>query len=435
MKILFISDLITLNSGVAIQTRQLINRLLEKDKNLEIFALGVLTKVEDENQYYKWSETKSKNLKMAIMPSYEDVFFVKKTCYDFNIDKVFIITDPRFYFKFFYEFNLNIPIIYWHVWDNYPYPYFNKNLYFSCDDIMCLSKLTYNCVNEVVDKFSNVYPNKPNIYYVPHFLAKEEFYHMNRKDENLINLKKQNNINDSTTVFLFNSVNMNRKNLIQLIEAFSVFSKNKDVLLIIKTVQTVAGFNIGEALDYFKCDKTKVIDNGFMNTNFMSLLYNIADFTINISYNEGFGLSILESLQCGTPVLINMTGGLQDQLMIHDIIDQNDSYILTMGGIGIYPTYKKLTASHAANWIYEDYISNELIINGLEKLYSLKKNGYFTDDIKDKISTRTAEIFNIDKYIDNIYNIIINSKYHEGKHFINKLDKNCFYSLSGKETK
>jgi len=268
---------------------------------------------------------------------------------------------------------------------------------------------------------------------VPHFLSKEEFYHMNKKDERLVNLKKQNNIDDNTTVFLFNSVNMNRKNLIQLIETFSIFSKDKDVLLIIKTVQSIAGFNIGNALDYFGCEKVKVIDNGFMSADFMLLLYNMADFTVNISYNEGFGLSILESLQCGTPVLINMTGGLQDQLMIHDVVEQNNNYVLTTAGMGMYPTFRKLTASHAANWIYEDYIDNDLIITSLEKLYFLKKSGYFTDDVKDKISAKTAEIFNIDKYIDSIHNVIINSKYHEGKYFMYKLDKNCFYSLKRKE--
>ena len=44
----------------------------------------------------------------------------------------------------------------------------------------------------------------------------------------------------------------------------------------------------------------------------MMFMYNIADVTINIASNEGFGLSGAESLMCGTPIINNVTGGLQD---------------------------------------------------------------------------------------------------------------------------
>jgi glycosyltransferase involved in cell wall biosynthesis len=46
----------------------------------------------------------------------------------------------------------------------------------------------------------------------------------------------------------------------------------------------------------------------------LCLMYNMADVTINISDAEGFGLATLESLSCGTPILVNMTGGLQEQV-------------------------------------------------------------------------------------------------------------------------
>jgi glycosyltransferase involved in cell wall biosynthesis len=45
----------------------------------------------------------------------------------------------------------------------------------------------------------------------------------------------------------------------------------------------------------------------------MNYLYNIADVTINLASNEGFGLGTCESLMCGTPIIVNVTGGLQDQ--------------------------------------------------------------------------------------------------------------------------
>ena len=39
-------------------------------------------------------------------------------------------------------------------------------------------------------------------------------------------------------------------------------------------------------------------------------VYNSVDCTINISDAEGFGLATLESLSCGVPIIVNMTGGL-----------------------------------------------------------------------------------------------------------------------------
>ena len=45
----------------------------------------------------------------------------------------------------------------------------------------------------------------------------------------------------------------------------------------------------------------------------LNYLYNIADVTINMASNEGFGLGTCESLMAGTPIVVNVTGGLQDQ--------------------------------------------------------------------------------------------------------------------------
>jgi glycosyltransferase involved in cell wall biosynthesis len=45
----------------------------------------------------------------------------------------------------------------------------------------------------------------------------------------------------------------------------------------------------------------------------LNYIYNIVDCTINIANNEGFGLTTAESVMAGTPIIINVTGGLQDQ--------------------------------------------------------------------------------------------------------------------------
>ena len=63
----------------------------------------------------------------------------------------------------------------------------------------------------------------------------------------------------------------------------------------------------------------------------LGALYNIADCTINVSDAEGFGLATLESLSCGTPIIVNMTGGLQEQ-----VTNGKDWF-----GIGIEPSFQK----------------------------------------------------------------------------------------------
>ena len=67
----------------------------------------------------------------------------------------------------------------------------------------------------------------------------------------------------------------------------------------------------------------------------LSLMYNTADCTINISDAEGFGLATLESLACETPIIVNMTGGLQEQ------VTDGDEWF----GIGLEPTSKAVIGS------------------------------------------------------------------------------------------
>lgn len=49
------------------------------------------------------------------------------------------------------------------------------------------------------------------------------------------------------------------------------------------------------------------------NEQELNYLYNLADVTINLASNEGFGLATAESVMAGTPIIVNVTGGMQDQ--------------------------------------------------------------------------------------------------------------------------
>ncbi|HBY68596.1 MAG TPA: hypothetical protein DEG69_13120, partial [Flavobacteriaceae bacterium] len=85
------------------------------------------------------------------------------------------------------------------------------------------------------------------------------------------------------------------------------------------------------------------------------------DFTINISDAEGFGLATLESLSCGTPIIVNMTGGLQEQ------VTDGENWF----GIGIKPASKCIIGSGLVPWIYEDRVSEKDVVDALEKMYNM----------------------------------------------------------------
>jgi hypothetical protein len=69
-------------------------------------------------------------------------------------------------------------------------------------------------------------------------------------------------------------------------------------------------YKVKEAIcpDYDVRFSTARIDSTHLN-----YLYNLADVTINIAGNEGFGLTTAESVMAETPIIVNVTGGMQDQ--------------------------------------------------------------------------------------------------------------------------
>ena len=52
---------------------------------------------------------------------------------------------------------------------------------------------------------------------------------------------------------------------------------------------------------------------GPMNDIQINYLYNSVDVYMNLASNEGFGLGSAEALMTETPIIVNVTGGLQDQ--------------------------------------------------------------------------------------------------------------------------
>ena len=78
---------------------------------------------------------------------------------------------------------------------------------------------------------------------------------------------------------------------------------------------------------------------------------------------EGFGLATLESLSCGTPIIANMTGGLQEQIR-----SGSDLF-----GIPLIPESKAVIGSQDVPYIYEDRLSESQVVSALEKMFIMSR--------------------------------------------------------------
>ena len=122
----------------------------------------------------------------------------------------------------------------------------------------------------------------------------------------------------------------------------------------------------------------------------MNVLYNISDFCINISYAEGFGLSTLESMMTGTPIVAVKTGGLTRQ-----VVDHRDG---TENGAAIDVKIKSLVGSQAVPFIYEDYAACDEVAEGIMKIYSL--NDFEKEMLSEKVQDYAKNEFGMQNTID-----------------------------------
>ena len=84
-------------------------------------------------------------------------------------DAIMIFTDPRFFtwlFDMEDEIRSKIPILYWNIWDDLPYPMWNRSYYASCDLLMGISKQTNNINKQVLGEGNYVELDYKNDYKV-----------------------------------------------------------------------------------------------------------------------------------------------------------------------------------------------------------------------------------------------------------------------------
>jgi glycosyltransferase involved in cell wall biosynthesis len=353
-KILVLSDHPFSPSGVGTQTKYFIEAMLKTGK-YSFICLGGAIKHND----YRPVKTEQWGDDLIILPvdGYGTQQQIRDIIHAHKFDALWFMTDPRFWtwlWAIEHEIRPNVPMLYFHVWDNYPYPKFNKPYYLSNDMIVTMSKVSSDIVKTVTPEVDELY--------IPLCVDTDIFKPL--PESEWVHLKPKNK-----TLFFWNNRNARRKMSGTIVWWFKEFldrvGHDKAVLIMHTDPKDPHGQDL-EAVAK-ECGLTR--DNFGLSINKvppqeLAKFYNAADCILNISDAEGVGMGTIESMACETPIIVNMTGGLQEQ-----VIDEDGK----MCGIGIEPASKSVIGSQEVPYIYEDRVSKEDFINALIKMHSMTR--------------------------------------------------------------
>jgi len=327
---------------------------------------------------------------------YGDAMLIRTLITQEKPDAIFIFTDPRYWtwlFEIEREIRNQIPIHYLNIWDDLPTPLYNKSYYESCDLLMAISKQTKN-INEIVLGES---AKDKIIKYVPHGINDKHFFPIREGHENFGLLqefrKKMFGEKEIDFVVVFNSRNIRRKSPGDVILSYKLFcdmigeERSKRSALIMHTQAVDENgtdlYAVREAL----CDENVNVffSQDKLDTPQMNLLYNVADVGMLITSNEGWGLSLTETMMAGRMIIANVTGGMQDQMRFeHDgkwidfTPDFPSNHRKTVKDCGdwavpVFPSNISLVGSVPTPYIFDDRCAPEDVAKALCDVYDMSK--------------------------------------------------------------
>ena len=312
-------------------------------------------------------------------------------------DAVMLITDPR-YFKHIFNMEDTIrkqcPLVYLNIWDDYPAPMYNKPYYEACDLLMGISKQTVNINKLVLADCDN---SKRVFKYVPHGLNHKEFYPIDKDHSEYEPLQqfRTNLVGDNVDyVMFFNSRNIRRKQIPDAMLAFRSFldslpkeKADKCRFVLHTELVTDHGTDLGAVAEYLfgeNYENNIIFSHQKLSRTQLNWLYNIADLQILITSNEGWGLTVTEAMLTGTPVIANVTGGMQDQMRF---VDENGKWFTPSADVPsnhrgtykehgewmfpVYPTSRSIQGSPQTPYIFDDRCSWEDVCDRIKEIYEL----------------------------------------------------------------
>jgi len=393
-KILFLSDDLRMTSGISTMSKEIVMGTVDKFDWIQLGAAirhPELGKIIDMNEDIR-NRTGVQDANVKIIPcnGYGDIHILRKIIQEEKPDAILHFTDPH-YWQWLYdnehEIRQQVPILYYHIWDNIPDPKYNRDYYESCDWLGCISKLTYGIVNRV-GKLNDKVTYKPledwQISYVPHGINSEVFKPLESISVDITNMIHGNKKYDF--VLFYNSRNIRRKLTSDIILSYRLFCdklpkevSEKCLLLMHTNPVDENGTDLYSVIEELCVDYDVKFTESKFNQDILNEVYNVVDCTINISSNEGFGLSPAESLMSGTPIIVSVTGGLQDQcgfeyssddyIKIGSMHQSNDG-VSGDWVVPIWPSAINLNGSVLTPYIFEDRVNDNEVADAIMTVYN-----------------------------------------------------------------
>ena len=397
-KILLICDDIRVHSGVATVAREIVNHTSHYYNWVQM--AGAINHPE-KGKILDLSQSVSKiaNIEDASVLLYpNDGYGTPETLRNViereNPDAIMLVTDPRYFtwvFNMEQELRRKIPITYLNIWDDYPAPMYNSAYYESCDLLMGISKQTVN-INKIVlgDKGKN------KIFkYIPHGLDDNLYKPISKDLPEFVKFKKElfRGV-DPNFVLFFNSRNIRRKQIPDTMLAFKTFldglskeEADKCRMILHTELVTDHGTDLEAVYEYFFGEKYAnniIFSTSKLPQQHLNYLYNLADVQILLTSNEGWGLTLTEAMLSGTPIIANVTGGMQDQMRF---VDENGKWFTPSPEIPsnntgrykehgewafpVYPTSRSIQGSPQTPYIFDDRCTWEDAAEQIKAVYDL----------------------------------------------------------------
>ena len=395
-KILLLSDDIRMTSGISTMSKEIVLGTIHKFDWVQLGAAishpenGKIIDLNDDIR--KRTGIEDACAKIYTCNGYGDITMLRRVIEIEKPDAILHFTDPH-YWQWLYdnehEIRQQVPILYYHVWDDLPDPKYNKDSYESCDWIGCISKQTYGIVKRVGainTKATQSQLEDWQVSYVPHGINPNVFKPLDVIDEQLT--KTILGGKEYDFILFYNNRNIRRKQPSDVIYSFKTFcdkltkeEASKCLLLMHTTPIDNNGTDLLAVVEALCPNYDVRFTNTKIEQDTLNQLYNLSDCTINIANNEGFGLTTAESIMAGTPIIVNVTGGLQDQcgfdytaddyINIKSLHKTKDA-VPGSWVVPVWPAAINLNGSPLTPYIFDDRVNDDDVA---EAIYTVYKQG------------------------------------------------------------
>ena len=385
-KILLLSDDLRMHSGIATQSKEFVMGTLDK---YEWVQLGGAVKHPEEGKIIDMNRAataeygvKDAYLKIYPITGYGNPEVLRQVMEIEKPDAILHFTDPRFWIWLYnmeHEIRQNIPIMYYNIWDDLPDPLYNTNYYRSSDMLLSISKQTYGINKRILSKYNY---EDWQTQYVPHGITDKRIFKIEDKgDTKFKEFEQKHGLDKYKFKILFLNRNIRRKSPGDVALAYKHMmdkltpEQRKDCVFVWHAAPSDENGTDMRAVCQTLLPEYPVIfthdncPNGAFTDEEMNFIFNSCDVYINMASNEGFGLGSCEMLHAGGCIVVNVTGGLQDQcgfknekgeyLTAEDYVKLQSNHKGEYKEHGewvkpVYPTNRSLQGSPLTPYIFDD---------------------------------------------------------------------------------